>query len=376
MKRLFTLCSGLLLIMFSMQSSHALLSYTLTDQLKKTGCAYDDDGDCLDNYREADLAWIVSPHYYYDENEDCADAPYIGRYAAYDRRDYFQVRPMGDNVYNWASSSARKRVRITYFLLHPHDCGGFVSWLPDWGHLGDSEHVRFELYSYDLKRWYLSGASFYHHGRVKWISGDGLQRRANELGTRYASVAADEDSHGSWPGRTASSSDCAASADDFCYGFCDCFKGSMRTAYNYGYWEYLSTNRNVGGPSPESWRRSVLSVSGTQAWTNLNIGWGANSEFWTPRSDAYRKFCGWECPIYYRRSDGHCARSLRGETECTSPLSSKVDTACFRVSGSCSSGGGGGGGGGGSSCSSGQICCEPLPDGSCNICIPSGSYCP
>src|SRR5436309_1517316 len=52
------------------------LSFTLSSALKKSGCSGDDDGDCLDNVKENDLAFIVAPWYFYDEDENCSGAWY------------------------------------------------------------------------------------------------------------------------------------------------------------------------------------------------------------------------------------------------------------------------------------------------------------
>jgi hypothetical protein len=303
------------------------ITLTLVDELKKNSCTNDDDNDCLDNFREQDLAWIFSPHYFYDEGEDCAGAWYTNDPDTlhFGRRDFFQVRPKG-NPAGWTTTGNRKNLTLTYYLLHPRDCqGSFISG----GHQGDSESVVFHLGSYDLRRWSLTKANYRHHGRTHTFSGEYLKARANEIGTIYPSVAADEDGHGSWPGKSGSSSDCAGPEDDFCtLGTCDCFRGTMKQAKDAGYREYLRADKNIGGPEPERFRSSVVQVLPAQvALSELSVGHGLNFEFWTPRSDGFKKFCGWECPL--RDSDGDCVVSAHGRNDCTSPLSEKVASASF-----------------------------------------------
>ncbi len=305
------------------------LNYTLSSPLAKSGCAGDDDGDCLDNAGETDLAWIVAPNYYYDEDENCSGAWYTQSPNAtrYGRKDFFQVRPQGPGVDLWTSGGGAKTVQITYFLLHPHDCQNRVGF---GGHQGDSEHIRFLLKSQDLSNWAVVSADYYHHNRVHTFSGEYLKARAGEIGSAYASVAADEDGHGSWPGQRGSSSACAGSEDDFCFGTCDCFKGTMAAALASGYREYLAASRNVGGPCPERWRPSAVTVGGGEAYSSFDVGLGLGliPEYWTPRSDAWKKFCGWECNLRFV-STGECAYSVNGKSGCSSALSEKIDTACF-----------------------------------------------
>ncbi len=303
------------------------LSFTLSSELKKSGCAGDDDNDCLDNGQETDLAWLAAPHYFYDENENCSGAPYTDGPSAlhYGRRDFVQVRPVG-GVTQWSpSSSAQKTVQVTYFLLHPHDCQDYVI---AGGHQGDSEHVVFRFRSLNLKKWYLVSGDYYHHNGMHTFSGSYLRQRASEIGTAYPSVAGDEDGHGSWPGESGSKSACAGSEDDCLFGTCDCFRGTMKGAFDAGYRGAVVASRNIGGPSPERWRPSVVGVSGSVAWSQLDVGHGPIYEYWTPRTDSWKKFCGWECPLRYSNT-GDCAQEAHGETDCSSPLSEKVDKASF-----------------------------------------------
>jgi hypothetical protein len=307
------------------------LAFTLPGDLKTAGCGGDDDGDCLDNLREAQLAFAVAPHYFYDEDESCAGAPYLSSKDPlhFGRRDFFQVRPAGGDVAAWTTSGAVKAVRITYFLLHPHDCQSHVGF---GGHQGDSEHVRFRLESTDLKTWTLVSGEYNHHGKTHTFSGQYLAARAGEIGTAYPSIAADEDGHGSWPGRLGSSTHCAGSEDDFCLGFCDCFSGTMAAALAGNKWEFVGATKNVGGPSPEKFRPAAVTVSGASAFSKIDTGHGLNAEYWTPRTDSFKTFCGWECSS--RTADGNCNNSIHGKTKCVSPLSNKTDKSGFTNSSS------------------------------------------
>lgn len=321
-----------ILMLGSTSPAKALLSYTLASELKKSGCASDTDADCLDNSEETNLGWAVSPWYFYDEDEGCSG--WTNRWGLpsyhFARVDFFQVRPQGSGISSWSPTDGiAKWVRITYFLNYPHDCASHFGFA---GHQGDSESVRFHLYSYNLRTWYLSYAYYWHHGRIDYVSGSFLQSKAQDLGTSWASIAADQNSHGSWPGKEVSSSHCAGSMDDFCLSTCDCFINTWQWDYNNGYLEYPPATRNVGGPSPENWNGAVLTISGSDAYSLYDVGHGLNREYWTPRTDQYKWFCGWECNAVYRQSDGHCAVNVHDRSNCAEgPLSSKVDTVYFDV---------------------------------------------
>lgn len=313
--------------------THGALSYNLYSPLKQTGCAGDGDDDCLDDSLEASLAWAASPWYFYDEDEDCSG--WTNKFGLpsshFERRDYIQVRPQGTGIRNWSSTDGKaKWVTITYLFLYPHDCGNLLGIK---GHQGDSENIRFHLYSYDLRTWYLSHAYYWHHNHIDYVSGSFLQGGAVGLGTSWASIAADEDSHGSWPGKEVSSSHCAGAMDDIfecSFGSCDCFINTWRSDYQNGYMDVPSASRNVGGPRPERWNAAVVTVAGAEAYSALNVGHGTNREYWTPRGDSYRYFCGWECSPTYRKSDGHCAVSIHDKSGCAQgPLWDKVDSASF-----------------------------------------------
>ncbi len=314
-------------------SAEAALSYTLSSDLKKANCSGDVDSDCLDNTEENNLAWAAAPWYFYDEDEDCSGwrnefgLPSVH----FARQDFFQVRPQGDGIQGWSPTSGQaKWIRLTYFFVFPHDCRSTVGF---GGHQGDPEYIKLDLYSYDLRTWYLSQVFYAHHDNNHYFSGTYLEDRARALGTSWISVAADEDSHGSWPGREISSSHCAGSEDDFCASTCDCFVGTWQSDFNNGFMEVVGASRNIGGPSPESWNSSSVTVSGGEAWTELDVGHGLNREYWTPRSDKFQKGCGWECPAAYRQSNGDCSLSVHDRTSCSSHLGSKLDTSYFAVGG-------------------------------------------
>lgn len=314
-------------------AAEAALSYNLPSPLKKDACSNDRDSDCLDQIEETNLGWAVSPWTFYDEDETCSG--WTNRFGQpsthFARRDFFQVRPHGSGVRDWSPTDGKaKWVAVSYFFLYPHDCAVIFGFA---GHQGDSEHVRFHLYSYDLRTWFLSHAYYAHHGRFDFVSGSFLESNAVALGTRWASVAADQNSHGSWPGREPSSSHCAGSMDDFCNGFCDCFIDTWRSDFQNGRFEFPSANRNVGGPPPESWDPSVVTVAGGHASTTMDVGHGANREYWTPGPSGYQKFCGWECPEGFRRtSDNNCSLTVHERSNCADgPLSQKVDTTPFQL---------------------------------------------
>lgn len=310
----------------SPEPAGALLNYNLSSPIVNCNPSVDTDGDCLDNNLEQQLAVAAAPLYFRDEDESCD-----GQVSwHYDRQDYFQVRPSGSGVSQWTPGSTVRRVQVTYFFLYPHDCLSIVFW---GGHQGDSESIRLHLYSTDLKTWYLDYAYFWHHGRQDYVSGAFLEARARELGIAKISVAADEDSHGSWAGKAVNDDDCADTMDDFCHGTCDCFtNSSWRSAHQTWNWEYVMAYKNVGGPSPERYQGPYVTVSGNTAWTDLDVGHGLNREYWTPNGSQWGKFCGWQCPAWARQSDGHCSEEIHGEHECADgPLYSKVDTSFFML---------------------------------------------
>ncbi|MBI2569216.1 MAG: hypothetical protein HYV63_19525 [Candidatus Schekmanbacteria bacterium] len=324
------------------------LVYTLSSELKKSNCANDDDNDCLDNYKEYSLAWAVSPRYYYDEDEDCAGASYTDNpnQLHYGRKDFYQVRPYLEststypyittaNPVAWTATDGKwKYVHITYFLLHPHDCGGWD------GHQGDSEHVVYTVKSKDLKKWYLTGGKYYHHGQSHYFDGAYLAARETEINPSapsYPNVAGDEDAHGSWPGKSGDSEACAGDEDDFCYmGTCDCFRGgSFKGAFDSSYWGWLTLSqntygdRNIGGPSPERWRPTAVTISNGKAYSRFDVGHGGPFwESWSDTSGVYGLFCGWECGA--RASDGHCVLTVHDEQECSGSLNSKLDKTSYK----------------------------------------------
>lgn len=307
-------------------AAEAYLTYTLPGPLKQDGCQQDGDGDCLDDSAEEYLAWIMGPNYFHDEDEDCdgnVDP------VAFGRRDFYQVRPEGDGVSGWSpGDGTTKWVHVTYFLLYPRDCQSHFGF---GGHQGDSEHVRYWLYSTDLRTWHLYSGRYWHHGRHHDFSGSYLQSRAGEIGSAYPSIAADEDGHGSWAGKSGGSSHCAGSEDDFCHGTCDCFVGSMASAKANGHYEWVlgapsTQDNNVGGPWPEVWNESAVSVEGSAAYTALDTGFGLLREYWTYQP-GFVKFCGWECP--QRDGDGDCTVERYGDDGCSSGLHGKVDTVGF-----------------------------------------------
>lgn len=310
----------------------AQLTYTLASPLVKASCAGDADGDCLDDTEENNLAWIVAPKIFYDEDEDCAPA---NNAVHYDRKDFYQVRPGGltwssaglpvaTPINKWPSASGSKTLSITYFFLYPHDCNGNLYA----GHQGDGEKVVFHLSSTDLVRWSITGATYHAHGKANYFSGDYLATRAQEIGSLYASVAADEDGHGSWPGKSGGSSDCAGDEDDTTFGLRDCFVETMRKDNEKGRYEYAyDGEKNIGGPSPEQWNPNTVTVSGSMVWSTFDVGHGALVEYW---SGVDRPFCGFQCAV--RKSDGQCYLTNHNERDCTgTSLSSHPNKSGFFV---------------------------------------------
>jgi hypothetical protein len=337
-QRVLILMAALVFGLALASSAEAVLTYTTPTDLKKTPCSGDSDGDCLDDVEEANLAWAVAPWYFYDEDESCSgwQNSYGLPAVHFARQDFFQVRPEGGAVQSWTPTDGKaKWVKVSYFFNHPHDCQSAAGF---GGHQGDSEHIRVELYSYDLKTWYLYQAYYAHHDQDHYFSGSYLEDRALALGTSWISVAADADSHASWPGLDPDAAECAGPEASFCGENCKCFVGTWRDAFKGGKGrETVAVTRNIGGPAPEKWNPAVLTVSGSEAYTQLDVGHGLNREYWSPRSDAFQKFCGWECPAASRKPDGTCAVSVHDRTDCSSALSTKVDTSFFQLqAGSCS----------------------------------------
>lgn len=349
-------------------SAEAALTYTLSSELKKASCSGDTDSDCLDNLEEGNLAWAAAPWYFYDEDEGCSG--WRNRFGLpsyhFARQDFFQVRPQGGGIRNWSPTDGQaKWVKLVYFFVFPHDChGGVGTGLA--GHQGDTEHIKIDLYSYDLKTWYLYNANYAHHWWNDNFSGAYLEERARALGTSWISVAADQDSHGSWPGWQPDSSNCAGSEDDLCGSTCDCFVGTWRNAFNTSAGrEVVGASRNIGGPSPESWNTSVVTLDDSteflHAYTALDVGHGYNREYWSAKGGMFQKNCGWECPDAYRKSDGSCSISVHGESGCSSPLSEKVEANIFSLGGGSCAGSCGG--------SAGSCFCDPS-------CVTYGDCCP
>lgn len=324
--------SALALLLLVASPASAYLTYTLSSELKKSTCTNDTDSDCLDNAEEGNLAWAVAPWYFYDEDEDCSGLKNRFGLPSYHfaRQDFFQVRPMGDGIRDWSATDGKaKWVRVSFFFNFPHDCKNLAGAFG--GHQGDSEHVKLELYSYDLKVWYLFQAYYAHHDNDHYFSGSYLESRAQSLNTSWISVTSDEDSHGSWPGREAGSTHCAGAEDEFCAGTCDCFHSTWANDLRNGPVEVVSATRNIGGPAPETWNASVVSVAGSSAWTDMDVGHGLNREYWSAQGGQFQKFCGWECPSVYRKSDGNCSISVHDRSGCSSGLSTKIDTGSFRL---------------------------------------------
>jgi|SRR4028119_1975856 hypothetical protein len=74
-------------------SAEAALTYSVSSDLKKSGCTGDMDNDCLDNTEENNLAWAAATWYFYDEAEDCSEWQnrFGVSYNHFARQDFFQL---------------------------------------------------------------------------------------------------------------------------------------------------------------------------------------------------------------------------------------------------------------------------------------------
>jgi hypothetical protein len=294
-------------------SSASALEYQLSSELAKNHgpgaphtsfigvCQNDHDGDCLDDAMEDQLAQMVNPRIYFDEDEGC---PTLYLYA--------QVRPVGHGVDVWRVDGRVKRVNITYFFLYTRDCKSVG------GHLGDSEHVRYTLTSTNLKTWTLEKGRYWRHSGDSIISASHLNYIAQGVGSTRPVVAADEDGHGSWEAVSPYDDDC--SDEDSILGIRDCFN---RSSAIFSDFQVLPLLHNIGGPDlgrlngPEKWRTgtSHLTVSGSQVYTERN----GRREFWQGGNS---KFCGWQCAL----ANGDCLSPL---SDCSGGLNGKLDQEVF-----------------------------------------------
>lgn len=264
-------------------------------------CQNDGDGDCLDDARENQLAQLVNPQYYFDEDESC---PTLFLYA--------QVRPVGHGVDVWRVDGRVKRVNVTYFFLYERDCKAIG------GHLGDSEHVRFTLTSQNLRSWTLEKGRYWRHDGNSTFPASHLNYIAGGVQSSRPVVASDEDGHGSWEAVSPYDDDC--SDEDSIFGIRDCFTGS---SVLFSSFQVLPLLHNIGGPDlgrlngPEKWRTGTphLTVSGSQVYTQRN----GKLEFW---QGGNTKFCGWQCAF----ADGDCRSPV---ANCSSGLNGKLDKEVF-----------------------------------------------
>ncbi|MBL8741974.1 MAG: hypothetical protein JNK04_12795 [Myxococcales bacterium] len=244
------------------------------------GCGGDDDGDCLDNTMEDQLAMAAAPRMFYDEEEACGGGPNSGGYNEVssmsslaekkqhcDRVDLFQVRPVGNAqafpwyatgnhagaVSSWADDGTVKTVVIRYLMAYPLQ-GGFAK------HVGDLEWIEVGLQSSDLQTWVVKNIWLSHHGPVdrgtREVTLGPLTPYAKRMaviakqgtGEAILNIATDEDSHGSWGVYAVNSQDCDALVDDEPGGVRDCFiSGSFAFNYSLGRYSFFDASRNIGG---------------------------------------------------------------------------------------------------------------------------------
>jgi hypothetical protein len=356
------LAAGALLLLA--RSAHATdLSYTLTSPLKSSavnqcpGYAQDVDGDCLDDAMEGQLAGILSPYYFWDEEENCnwySSTDTDGAHGQTDGRTknipryYYQVRPIKKTgapagyplaISKWqANAGWYYWVRVHYFINYPTDCGS-----P--GHMGDNEGVYFDLYSTDLRTWGVGNAWFPRHSDADHsISGSFLHDMATGAGGSYPMVLADDKGHGSWEGDSPNTDLCGPDAQGHWFGpNFHCLVGSSLTnARQLGNYIYPSTDRNIGEPtqygSSGNWNQNLLYVTfdggalSASSTEDVGTGQGALTEYWSnvagTSKSQYESFCGWECGA--RTGPNSCLYTVLGHNGCTgASMWSKVEKAPF-----------------------------------------------
>jgi hypothetical protein len=238
MKKHLLLPSTLLAIFLSETPAamSAEISISIFDPLKGNGQCLgqngsvdaDYDRDCLDDFMERSLAEALSPYTLWDEGEDCdgfnLDNPgkcgerTIGGDAAGDvlhfkPRISFQVTPTGKDdgvvsgVKSWSSTDGKQKfISVKYFLNYPHQNDGD-------DHVGDSERVRYNLYTFDLKTFFIYNGRYNYHASTMTVSGQSLFNVATKATgcdcgsgstcfprTLYPVVESAENSHASFAG--------------------------------------------------------------------------------------------------------------------------------------------------------------------------------
>jgi len=359
--------------------------FTVPSALVKPGCEGDTDGDCLDNEVEDMLAQLVAPRLFWDEEETC-DGYSAGDTTHCKPLHLVQVRPRTEypgvstcqswggtspddryytnlcsyvlddslkdpKVGKWqsnTSSYASVEVRTVFGYPMQQDDGVIEK-----DHLGDLEMVIWRLVSWNLTDWELQSASFTHHNRASLSLPSELVDIAENLGVDqngqsagpHPNVLYDGIWHGSWPGEAANSDSCAAGADNFCYGLCDCVDNdvgnTLNSAFYWGAYHWMDNIHNVGEPvmaiSPGKW--IVGQVPGTSAEISYagsgdhymfsnDSGHGTIAEwmFYSPtHPEISSGWCGWKCSDRSYGS-GNCNDSIHGMTTC--------DGGCFALNGS------------------------------------------
>jgi hypothetical protein len=371
---------------FVQTSTGPRLRFTLSSPIVSPSCFGDYDNDCLEDLMENQLAAMAAPRVTYDEDENCGGGMHAnGTGALYGglddaagnndlekaqhcgRVDFLQVRPFdnGTPVSQWsANDGKRKRVVIRFFMAYPFQKGGFwAGVLNHPGHVGDLEWIELFASGTDLRSWTIDWITLSHHGPVhSWYS---PQRTYAEHMARIArdslhpqnrqpvlTIAADEDSHGSWSGVTGDSTKCEG-ANDALYR--DCMTGTLRDDVrdNRFSWVHVGAN-NIGGThAPETlvsgrfsdWGNGRATVglqsnwqgpggSGTQNWwyVSYDSGHGANKESLVDTDNTiagtqaswHEKFAGWKCAT--RDANGNCTGTLDGLSVPT------ADGSCYMYS--------------------------------------------
>jgi hypothetical protein len=331
--------------------SEPYLDFSIPSALKRSGCPNDQDGDCLDDAMEHALAAKAAPMMFLDNAERCAD---LGEYRVHPS---FQVRPIGRAarpVEDWNEGWETEKVRVTYFLNWPLDCG----YSTEKSHLGDSEHVTFELEGSDLMNWSLVRAVYRSHGDEYVIDGERIDDLADTIGATRPTIAVEGDKHGSWWGKNSGSDDCAGSEIDFGFGAIDCFADmSWNEAFERGEYFVLEVRdeMNIGEPplggatfrSPAV--EKVIDGEGIERYRTSSQYEGSaghlnhlgGSEYWWNAPKKFERFCGWVCADEDRVVDGCTERRFQilggrwkdfdsrvdmdTAAECAGPLQEKID---------------------------------------------------
>lgn len=312
-----------------------LLKISLSSPIKPNAACLGDaddqadwDWDCLDDAQENFLAFLVNPHFAWDEEEGCNWFSEQTSYSQLHEKPqvYFQVRPSGTNITGWSNDGSVKWVWVAYYFMYPIDCQSS-------GHLGDGEKIYVRMYTKNLQDFFIDAIDYFAHGRQWHVGGDSVKtvsawanNGVNGVGT-FPWVLSSEDSHGSFPG--SSSSDCGGNEGIFD----DCLSPASRAniffAQANAAWTFLPLTGNIGEPMNEggfgteeqgwfNWiepnnpdgvlQRRQHNASRFNFFVARDTGHGPFEESLSVLGDVKwdDKFCGWKCHHLSRNSVGDC----------------------------------------------------------------------